>query len=348
MFGMGYEKMSKRTFPAVLLVSAPRSLINEVILCSDRFLFPKFRGDISPWISSSRSQAPVRSTPFCSPWNASPNGQFSSPLYQIELPPDWRIFNIFHVSLLRPFTPLFDSQTPTPSPPIELSEDVSIPVYQVANILNSRNNSSTGKLEYLVEWAGREGTNEQVSWQLPSDLTDNGADTAIAEFHERYPAKPSNDTPPPRSRRPPGRPRKKPSQVSSSSDPQSSIPISTSTSASSQASPPVIPTPSLPNAPHTPPSEQQSNQLVSSSTDNSQNNSPAGSQTINPVSQTIPLISPPVTTSSRPSTIPFRPKQPANWKGWALVPDLPPVVNPINNGPTSRSGRPLKSKTHFE
>lgn len=137
MFGMGYEKMSKRTLPAVLLVSAPRSLINEVILCSDRFLFPKFRGDISPWISSSRLQAPVRSTPFCSPWNASPNGQFSSPLYQIELPPDWRIFNIFHVSLLRPFTPLFDSQTPTPPPPIELSEDVSIPVYQVANILNS-------------------------------------------------------------------------------------------------------------------------------------------------------------------------------------------------------------------
>lgn len=89
-----------------------------------------------------------------------------------ELPLDWRIFDIFHVSLLRLFTPpLFDSQAPTSSPLIELSEDISIPIHQVANILDSLNYSSTGKLEYLVEWAGgREETNEQISWQLPSDL----------------------------------------------------------------------------------------------------------------------------------------------------------------------------------
>lgn len=56
---MGYERMSKRTLPAVLLASAPRFLINEVILFSDRFLFPRLRGNICPWISSSRSQAPL-------------------------------------------------------------------------------------------------------------------------------------------------------------------------------------------------------------------------------------------------------------------------------------------------
>lgn len=263
--------------------------------------------------------------------------KISGHAYQLELPSDWRIFDIFHASLLRPFTsPLFDSQTPTPSPPIELSEDASIPAYQVANILNSRNNSSTGKLEYLVEWAGREGTTEQVSWQLPSDLTDNGADIPIAEFHERYPAKPSIDTTTPRQRRPPGRRRKKHPQALPSSDLHHSAPEF------SQTSSPVTSTPSLPIAPYTPPSQPSSHHLSPSSPINPQ---PINPQTINP--QTInPTISTP--TSSRPSNIPFRPKQPTNWKGWALVPDLPPAVNESYPGPTSRSGRPLKSKTHFE
>lgn len=235
--------------------------------------------------------------------------KISDHAYQIDIPPNWRIFDIFHVSLLRPFTPPFsNSQIPALSPPIELSEDVSLPVYQVANILNSRNNSSTGKLEYLVEWAGREGTNEQVSWQLPSDL--DHATIAIAEFHERYPSKPSSDTTPSRSRRPPGRHRKKHRQAPPSSDPQ------LSTSSSSQLpSPPISTSP-----PHT-----------SSS-----------------IPQPISHAPSPVHTSSRPTNIPFRPKQPANWKGWALVPDLPPITDPTPIGPTSRSGRPLKSKNHFE
>lgn len=252
--------------------------------------------------------------------------KISSHAYQLDLPSEWRIFDIFHVSLLRPFTPpLFDSQIPTPSPPIELSEDVTIPIYQVANILNSCNNSSTGKLEYLVEWAGREGTTEQVSWQLPSELADNGADIAIAEFHERYPAKPSIDTSPPRPRRPPDRHRKKHPQASSSSNPPPLVPISSPTSSTS--------TPSHPTAPHTPPSEQPSNQLSSSSPNNSQNLIPPTTKT---------------PTSSRPPNVSFRPKQPANWKGWALVPELPSVADSVYDGPTSRSGRPIKPKTRLE
>lgn len=204
------------------------------------------------------------------------HAKISSHTYQLDLLSEWRIFDIFHVSLLRPFIPpLFDSQIPTPSPPIELSEDVSVPIYQVANILNSCNNSSTGKLEYLVEWAGREGTTEQVSWQLPSELADNGADIAITEFHERYPAKPSINTNPPQPRRPPDRRRKKHPQASSSSNPPPLVPISSPTSSTS--------TPSHPTAPHTPTSEQPSNQLSSSSPKNSQNLIPPTTKTQSPL-----------------------------------------------------------------
>ena len=59
--------------------------------------------------------------------------------------------------------------------------------YEVKGIVNSRRRN--GKLEYLVEWKGYEGTDEAVSWQGRENLAGT-ADASITEFHRLNPTKP--------------------------------------------------------------------------------------------------------------------------------------------------------------
>ncbi|ODN94632.1 hypothetical protein L198_04770 [Cryptococcus wingfieldii CBS 7118] len=209
--------------------------------------------------------------------------------YQLDIPPSWQRFDIFPVSLLRPYTPPhFPLQSSTPSSPTPpaLDHDESIPSYRIAQFLNSRNNSETGKLEYLVEWDGLEGTAEQVSWQPPSDLSsDPRFAQAKEEFHLLNPTKPSTDT----------TPRPKLNRAK---------PKTTSSAPQDDFSPATI------------------------------------SQISHPISSH-PTSSP----TTLPTPNPIRPKQPPNWKGWKLVPDEPsPSSSLPYDGPTSRSGRPLRRK----
>lgn len=226
--------------------------------------------------------------------------------YQLDIPADWHRFDIFPVSLLRPYTPpLYPHQTTTPSPLATLDNDAStIPLYRIATFLNSRNNSDSGKLEYLVEWEGLEGTAEQVSWMSPSSLTDDPRFTAaVEEFHLLHPKKPSIDISPPR-------PRHRRKAVNPPS-PRTPIDFSPTSLSSSSATPPATHTAPPPN-----------------------------------LSTPIPNSIAPSSSSSPPPlpTQPFRPKQPSNWKGWALIPAIAPVSSEPYQGPTSRSGRPLRRK----
>jgi len=111
--------------------------------------------------------------------------------YRLQLPSSMKVHNVFHASLLRPYTAAsFPGQTTELPPPIETMDNVL--EYEVAAILDSRINSRTGRLEYLVEWLGYEGSQEQVGWEPRSNV--DGLINLIDKFHVEHPDKPSTDS----------------------------------------------------------------------------------------------------------------------------------------------------------
>ena len=72
-----------------------------------------------------------------------------------------RNHDVFHITLLEAYqSPTFPNQATQPPGPIDVDGDDE---YKVANIINSRFNTRTGKLEYLVEWLGYEGTDKHTT-----------------------------------------------------------------------------------------------------------------------------------------------------------------------------------------
>ncbi|KIL56133.1 hypothetical protein M378DRAFT_53840, partial [Amanita muscaria Koide BX008] len=59
-----------------------------------------------------------------------------------------------------------------------------------SEILDSKidNRRRSCKLLYLIRWSGYEGTDEENSWVLATEL-ENAAD-AVSDFHDKYPLKP--------------------------------------------------------------------------------------------------------------------------------------------------------------
>lgn len=115
--------------------------------------------------------------------------EIGSHAYRIQLPATMKVHNVFHASLLRPYTPAsYPGQATEPPPPIETADNVL--EYEVAAIIDSRNNPRSGRLEYLVEWLGYEGTDEHAGWEPKEHL--EGSDELILDFHATYPNKPSS------------------------------------------------------------------------------------------------------------------------------------------------------------
>ena len=105
---------------------------------------------------------------------------------RLELPTTMKNHDIFHVTLLEAYrSPTFPNQASQPPGPIDVGRDDE---YEVANIINSRLNTRTGKLEYLVEWLGYEGTDEHTTWEPKDNIT--SSTSKLEEFHARYPDKP--------------------------------------------------------------------------------------------------------------------------------------------------------------
>ena len=110
--------------------------------------------------------------------------------YRLELPPSAKIHNVFHASLLRPYTKAsYPGQSIEPPPPVETTSNEL--EFEVSSVVDSRNNARTGRLEYLVEWLGYEGTDEHVSWE-PADSLGN-LDELIPLFHQANPSKSSSN-----------------------------------------------------------------------------------------------------------------------------------------------------------
>ena len=64
------------------------------------------------------------------------------------------------------------------------------PEFEISEILDTKinNRQRACKLLYLVRWTGYEGTDEETSWILTSELRHTSE--LVTEFHAKYPAKP--------------------------------------------------------------------------------------------------------------------------------------------------------------
>ena len=109
--------------------------------------------------------------------------------YTLRLPEHLRsIHPVFHVSQLEPHMPnSIPNRIQPPPPPIEVDGELE---YEISEILDSKidNRRRACKLLYLVCWSGYEGTNEETTWMLATEL-DNAQDS-VTDFHARYPSKP--------------------------------------------------------------------------------------------------------------------------------------------------------------
>ena len=108
--------------------------------------------------------------------------------FQLELPPQWRIHDVFHASLLDPHqsNDIEGRRQLVPQPP-DIVEGT--PEYEVEEILDSKMRGRG--LWYLVDWKGY--SPEERMWEPAKNLTHT--EEAVATFHQRHPQRPSpNDT----------------------------------------------------------------------------------------------------------------------------------------------------------
>ena len=74
-----------------------------------------------------------------------------------------------------------------PPPPVIVDGE---PEFEISEVLNSKidNRQKACKLLYLVRWTGYEGTDEETSWILTTEL--DHASKLVQDFHKSYPTKP--------------------------------------------------------------------------------------------------------------------------------------------------------------
>jgi hypothetical protein len=118
--------------------------------------------------------APKRHGPF-------PIKQVLSPItYQLMLPHQWKIHNVFHVDLLTPYIETdFHSPNYTRPPP-DLINDME--EYEVEQVLNSQRVGRGCKVQYLVKWKGYPDLDNK--WVNAEDMH---ADEALDDFRRQRP-----------------------------------------------------------------------------------------------------------------------------------------------------------------
>ena len=101
-------------------------------------------------------------------------------MYQLELPPQWKIHDVFHADLLTPYrkTELHGPNFTKPPPDLIDGEEE----YEIEEVLQSRKHGRGHKIQYLVKWKGYpDSENQWVDWD------DLHADEALADFKRKNP-----------------------------------------------------------------------------------------------------------------------------------------------------------------
>jgi hypothetical protein len=109
--------------------------------------------------------------------------------WTLRLPETFRsVHPVFHVSMLEESTPnQIPHRNQPPPPPVEVEGDTE---YEIERILDSKidRRRKPCNLLYLVKWTGYEGTEDETSWVLATEV--GNAPEVIAEFHLQNPGKP--------------------------------------------------------------------------------------------------------------------------------------------------------------
>jgi len=115
--------------------------------------------------------------------------QVGSLSFTLRLPDSMRaVHPVFHVSQLEPAIPnTIPDRIQPPPPPVEIDGE---PEFEISEILDSKvdRRRRSCKLLYLVHWSGYEGTDEETSWLLATEL--GNATELLEDYHVRYLDKP--------------------------------------------------------------------------------------------------------------------------------------------------------------
>ena len=98
----------------------------------------------------------------------------------MELPPQWKIHDVFHADLLTPYheTELHGPNFTRPPPDLIDGEEE----YEIEEIVQSRKYGRQRKVQYLIKWKGYPASkNQWVDWD------DIHADEALVEFRRKNP-----------------------------------------------------------------------------------------------------------------------------------------------------------------
>jgi hypothetical protein len=101
-------------------------------------------------------------------------------VYQLTLPPQWKIFNTFHASLLSPYKETEEHGRNFPEPPPDMIEGEE--QYEVEEITASRRYGRKKELQYRVRWKGYSEADD--TWEPVGHLH---APDLVKEFHDRNP-----------------------------------------------------------------------------------------------------------------------------------------------------------------
>ena len=101
--------------------------------------------------------------------------------YQLTLPEQWKIHDVFHIDLLTPYREMeFHGPNYARPPPDLVGGEEQ---YEVEQVLDERNYGRWKKKQYLVKWKGYPDSDNQ--WLDAKDM--DNAQELIAEFHNSHP-----------------------------------------------------------------------------------------------------------------------------------------------------------------
>ena len=101
-------------------------------------------------------------------------------MYQLELPPQWKNHDVFHVDLLTPYRETKLHRSNFTKPPFDLIDGEE--EYKIEEILQSRKFGRGRKVQYLVKWKGYpDSENQWVNWD------DLHTDEALVDFKKKNP-----------------------------------------------------------------------------------------------------------------------------------------------------------------